>query len=254
MPRRGVFTSWCGVISTQHVTLTSRILIRRPADERWATGLHRKNHRNHRRNQEPQNRQSSTDHLLVTKTSGQRPSHYERVVATEPHAIRRRDTRNPPAAARPAPRIDDTPTRQAASGKKKLRPERPDALDTLDVSDATCLTRTQIATASAYRTERGRAFSFWTQPCQGIFLLDASGRRVSWQHGHAGCQGAERRSKYSGRIRKHAAGSRHSDSVQFYSLYLRYVHLYMLLHTSRFQQKHPASHPSPRSSHAVMLF
>jgi len=98
------------------------------------------------------------------------------------------------------------------------------------------------------------AFSFWTQPCQGIFLLDASGRHVSWQHGHAGCQGAERRSKYLGRIRKHAAGSRHSDSVQFYSLYLRYVHLYMLLHTSRFPQKHPASHPLPRSSHAVMLF
>jgi len=68
--------------------------------------------------------------------------------------------------------------------KKKLRPERPDALDALDVSDATCLTRMQIATvpcvrrqiatASAYRTERGRAFSFWTQPCQGIFLLDAA--------------------------------------------------------------------------------
>jgi len=68
--------------------------------------------------------------------------------------------------------------------KKKLRPERPDALDALDVSDTTCLTRTQIAmtpcirtqiaTASAYRTERGRAFSFWTQPCQGIFLLDTA--------------------------------------------------------------------------------
>jgi len=68
--------------------------------------------------------------------------------------------------------------------KKKLRPEHPDALDALDVSDATCLTqtqiatapcvRTQIATASAYRTERGRVFSFWTQPCQGIFLLDSA--------------------------------------------------------------------------------
>ena len=77
--------------------------------------------------------------------------------------------------------------------KKKLRPEHLDALDALDVSEATCLPRTQIATApcvrtqittvSAYRTERGRAFSFWThcvrafsfwtQPCQGIFLLDA---------------------------------------------------------------------------------
>jgi len=68
--------------------------------------------------------------------------------------------------------------------KKKLRPERPDALDALDVSDATCLTRTQIAmalcirlqiaTASAYRMECGRAFSFWKQPCQGIFLLDTA--------------------------------------------------------------------------------
>jgi len=68
--------------------------------------------------------------------------------------------------------------------KKKLRPERPDTLDALDASDATCLTptqfamapciRTQLATASAYRTERVRAFSFWTQPCQGIFLLDAA--------------------------------------------------------------------------------
>ena len=38
---------------------------------------------------------------------------------------------------------------------------------------------------------RVRAFSFWTQPNQGIFLPDASGRRVSWQHGYAGCQGAE---------------------------------------------------------------
>jgi len=101
-----------------------------------------------------------------------------------------------------------------ASGKKKLCPERPDTLDALDVSDATCLTwtqiatarcvrtqiatapcvrmqiatapcvrmqiatapcvRTQIAMASAYRTERGRAFSFWIQPYQGIFLLDTA--------------------------------------------------------------------------------
>ena len=78
--------------------------------------------------------------------------------------------------------------------KNKLRPKRPDALDALDASDATCLTRTQFAmalcirtqlatavcvrtelpTASAYRTEHVRAFSFWTQPCQGIFLLDAA--------------------------------------------------------------------------------
>ena len=99
-----------------------------------------------------------------------------------------------------------------------------------------------------------RAFCFWTQPYRGIFLLDASGRHMSWHHYYTGCQGMEHRSKYSGRLCKHAAGSRHCDSVQFYSLYLRYVHLYMLLHTSCFQQKHPASHPSPRSSHAVMLF
>ena len=68
--------------------------------------------------------------------------------------------------------------------KKKLRPERLDALDALDALDPNCLTRTQfamapcirtqLATASAYRTERVRAFSFWTQPCQGIFLLDAA--------------------------------------------------------------------------------
>jgi len=34
--------------------------------------------------------------------------------------------------------------------------------------------RTQLATASAYQMERVRAFCFWTQPCQGIFLLDAA--------------------------------------------------------------------------------
>jgi len=130
--------------------------------------------------------------------------------------------------------------------------------------------RTQLAMASAYRAQRVRAFSFWTQPCQGIFLLDAavsghfpsgrsrvrtfcfwmqprqcifllvaavseqmaSGRRVSWHHGHAGCQGMEHRSKYSCRISKHAAGSRHSDSVQFYSLYLMYIYR-CYYHTSR---------------------
>ena len=79
---------------------------------------------------------------------------------------------------------------------------------------------------------RVRAFSFWTQPCQSIFLLGAavsgqmaSGRRVSWHHGHAGCQGTEHRSKYSRRIHKHAVGSRHSDSVQFYSFYLMYIYI-----------------------------
>ena len=86
---------------------------------------------------------------------------------------------------------------------------------------------------------RVRAFSFWTQPCQGIFLLGAaesgqmvSGRRVLWHHGHAVCQGTEHRSKYSCHIRKHAAGSRHSDSVQFYSFYLMYIYI-CYYHTSR---------------------
>ena len=62
-----------------------------------------------------------------------------------------------------------------------------------------------------------RAFSFWTQLCQGIFLLDAaqsiflldaavsgqmaSRRRVSWHHSHTVCQGTEHCSKYSCRIR-----------------------------------------------------
>jgi len=98
---------------------------------------------------------------------------------------------------------------------------------------------------------RVRVFSFWTQPCQGIFLLDAavlgqmaSGRRVSWHRGYAGCQGTAHRSKYSRRIHKHTAGSRHSDSVHFYSLYLMYIYI-CYYHTSRFQHKHPASHPMP---------
>jgi len=32
--------------------------------------------------------------------------------------------------------------------------------------------QTKLAMASAYRPERVREFSFWTPPCQGIFLLD----------------------------------------------------------------------------------
>jgi len=75
------------------------------------------------------------------------------------------------------------------------------------------------------------AFSFWMQPCQGIFLLDtamlgqmASGQRVSWHCGYARCQDMEHRSKYSRCICKHAAGSRHSDSVQFNSLYLMFIY------------------------------
>jgi hypothetical protein len=114
--------------------------------------------------------------------------------------------------------------------KIKLRLVRPGARDVLDVSDATCLTRTRlqwhcasgyslpghlrsdaVATAYAYWTRSGSAFCFWTQPCQGIFLLDAavsgeiaSGQDVSWHHGHAGCHGTEPRN---------VAGSKHSDSI-----------------------------------------
>jgi len=101
----------------------------------------------------------------------------------------------------------------------------------------------------SFWTHGVRGFSFWMQPCQRIFLLDAavsgqmaSGRHVSWHRGYAGCQGPEHRSKYSRRIPKHVAGSRHSDSVQFYSLYLMYIYI-CYYHTSRFQHKHPASHP-----------
>jgi len=152
---------------------------------------------------------------------------------------------------------------RSASELSRLRLKRPERLVRPDAKDAIFFFPDVAGHFPSGRTVSWhfpsgrscvRVLSFWTQPCQGIFLLDTSGRCVSWQYGHAGCQGAERRSKYSGPIRKHAVGSRHSDSVQFYCLYLRYVHLYMLLHTSRFQQKHPASHPSPRSSHAVMLF
>jgi len=106
---------------------------------------------------------------------------------------------------------------------------------------------------------RVRAFSFWTQPCQGIFLLDAavsgqmaSGRHVSWHRGYTGCQGMEHCSKYSCRNHKYAVGFRHSDSVQFYSLYLMYIYI-CYYHTSRFQHKHPVSHPSPLFLTSVAL-
>jgi len=88
--------------------------------------------------------------------------------------------------------------------KKNLRSERPDTLDAQDTLDATCLTRTQFVMAPCIRTQLAtapcvgrssprhlptgwsvsghfpsgrshvRAFSFWTQPCQRIFLLDAA--------------------------------------------------------------------------------
>jgi len=59
--------------------------------------------RRHRTTSDPTSKLSPRSH---ERSSG-------RVVATELRAIRRRDTRNPPAAAGPAPRIDDTPKRQA---------------------------------------------------------------------------------------------------------------------------------------------
>jgi len=60
------------------------------------------------------------------------------------------------AAAPRAPLADVTPPQEdqeailaghAHQEKKKLRPERPDTLDALNASDATCLTRTQFAMA-----------------------------------------------------------------------------------------------------------
>jgi len=101
---------------------------------------------------------------------------------------------------------------------------------------------TQLAMASDYRTEHVWAFSFWMQPCWGIFLLNAavsghfpSGRsRVRANRVQTTRVMAPRsccpsrhgnRSKYSCHICKHAAGSRHSDSVQFYSFYLMYIYI-----------------------------
>jgi hypothetical protein len=69
----------------------------------------------------------------------------------------------------------------------------------------------------------------------------AFGRRVSRYHGHTGCQARH----------INAGGSRHSDSIQLYSLsasiYLMYIYI-CYYHTSRTRRKHPVSHPSPRSS------
>jgi len=130
---------------------------------------------------------------------------------------------------------------------------RPDAVGTASAYRAAHVRAfffwTQACQGISFWTERVRAFSFWmqpcqgisywTQPCQGIFLLDAavsgqmaSRRCVSWHRGYTGCQGTEHCSQYSRRIRKHAAGSTHSDSVQFYSLYLMYIYI-CYYHTSR---------------------
>jgi len=93
--------------------------------------------------------------------------------------------------------------------------------------------------------------------CQGIFLLAAavseqmaSGRRVSWHHGHAVCQGTEYRSKYCCRIREHAAGSRHTDSVQVYSFYLMYIYI-CYYHTSR-GNKGKLANTTRRDEHNAM--
>jgi len=115
---------------------------------------------------------------------------------------------------------------------------------------------------------RVRAFSFWTQPCQGIFLLDTavsghfpSGRsRVRangiqtmrvMARGYAGCQGTEHRSKYSRHIHKHAVGSRHSDSVQFYSLYLMYIYICYYIRKKKFCVMCVYWHPTHRTVSAL---
>jgi len=104
---------------------------------------------------------------------------------------------------------------------------------------------------------RVREFSFWMQPYQSIFLLGAavsgqlaSGRRVSWHHSHSVCQGTEHRCKYSCHIRKHAAGSKHSDSVQFYSFYLMYIYI-CYYHTSR-GNKRKLANMTRRDEHDMM--
>ena len=122
---------------------------------------------------------------------------------------------------------------------------RPGALDALDVSDATCLTRTRSPRHRASeRSMPGHAA--FGRSCHGIclpheewqsiFLLDAavsaqitSGRRVSRHHGLAGCHGTEHRS---------AAGSKHSDSIRLYLLHLMYIYI-CYYHTSCTQRNHP---------------
>ena len=125
MPRRRVFTSRRGVISPQHVTSPSRILIRLLAGGEGGQNDHRndqstsvesspesaKHHRNDQSESSAEsstpNGRSSTDYLPVMKTSSHRPSPYkrstersyersvERAVATEPRTNRRRDTSKP---------------------------------------------------------------------------------------------------------------------------------------------------------------
>jgi len=173
--------------------------------------------------------------------------------------------------------------------KKKLRRERPDALDSKDVSDATCLTRMQIATApyiptqiavapgvqtqiamaSAYRTEYGRVFSFWTQPCQGIFLLDAamsvhfpSGRsRVRafsyWTRPDDACQGttftlAVKARNIAANTRVVFANTQWVPGIVTQSssiLYIYGMYIYICYYTLRISSKSTQRHTHRRDHH-----
>jgi len=109
----------------------------------------------------------------------------------------------------------------------------------------------QYAMAFAYWTERGsafsfwtlgvRAFSFWTQPCQGKWHLDDA------CHGTVVMLAVK---AWNIAANTHVAFTNTQrvpgivTPVQFYSLYLMYIYI-CYYHTSRFQHKHPASHPSP---------
>ena len=145
-----------------------------------------------------------------------------------------------------------------------MRPARRDALDALDVSDATCLHRTQramapcvrtqltrapcvrtrSATAYAYRSRSVRALSFQTQPCY-LDAAVASGRSA-WL---LGLRTPTTRWRYSG----HGGGvitaktsitcaNTQRNPVLFI---ISNVHLYMLPH-SGIQRRHTTSYPPPR--------
>ena len=145
--------------------------------------------------------------------------------------------------------------------------------------DALChgifLLDTAVAGYFPSARSRVRAFSFCTQPCQGIFLLDAavpghfpSARsRVRafsyWTRPDDACHGttftlavkarnitANTWVVFANTQRVPGIVTQSSSILYIYGMYI-YICYY---HTSRFQHKHPASHPSPRSSHVVMLF
>jgi hypothetical protein len=124
--------------------------------------------------------------------------------------------------------------------KKNLRPERPDAL------------------SSPGHPACGRSWHGICVPdgeSQGIFLPDgavSSGRSRVRANGIRTTRVTASRSLTVKARHLNAAGSRHSDSIQLYSLsvciYLMYIYI-CYYHTSRTQRKHPVSHPSPRSTH-----